>query len=87
MEKSTCFSRSQVIVIVCATMSTRGVDGATPLTVSPLTSGMREASEIALNRILVSTAGSVGLMPKIAPATALTWSMSNPSIWRSSGFR
>ena len=70
MEKSTCWSRAQLIVIVCATMSTA----------PDWTSGIRWASEMALNSTLLG-------LPKIAAATACTMSMSNPSIFPFRGLR
>ena len=70
MEKSTSWSRSQLIVIVCATMSTA----------PDRTSGIRSASEMALNWTLLG-------LPKIAFAIACTMSMSNPSIFPSRGLR
>ncbi len=53
---------------------------ATMSTVPLVTAGIRCASEIALNSTLSG-------LPKIAWATARIMSMSNPSIWPSSGLR
>ena len=58
------------MVIVCATMSTA----------PDWTSGIRWASEMALNSTLFG-------LPKIAFAIACTMSMSNPSILPSRGLR